>query len=164
MDWLPTLIEKASSLYGVILLLIIMVVGYILLRTGKLQIKTKSVQLGKADIEENERKIMRQQMSFLHVSAEGMISQLPSDLDMWRAKYVMAKVCDVLEEAILYNHIQRGDEKYINIKQQLVYNAVLKRTEKGYFKTQEFKDLCDKFTRDMLTEFINIREIYSKEQ
>lgn len=164
MDWLPTLIEKASSLYGVILLLIIMVVGYILLRTGKLQIKTKSVQLGKADIEENERKIMRQQMSFLHVSAEGMISQLPSDLDMWRAKYVMAKVCDVLEEAILYNHIQRGDEKYINIKQQLVYNAVLKRTEKDYFKTQEFKDLCDKFTRDMLTEFINIREIYSKEK
>ena len=164
MDWLPVLVEKASSLYGVILLLIILVVGYILLRTGRLQIKTKSMQLGKADIEENERKIMRQQMSFLHVSAEGVISQLPKDLDMWRAKYVMAKVCDVLEEAILYNHIQRGDEKYINIKQQLVYNAVLKRTEKDYFKTQEFKDLCDKFTRDMLTEFINIREIYSKEK
>lgn len=164
MDWLPALIEKASSLYGVVLLLIIMVVCYVLLRTGKLQIKTKSVQLGKADIEENERKIMRQQMSFLHVSAEGMISQLPNDLDMWRAKYVMAKVCDVLEEAILYNHIQRGDEKYINIKQQLVYNAVLKRTEKDYFKTQEFKDICDKFTRDMLTEFVNIREVYSKEQ
>ena len=164
MDWLPTLIEKASSLYGVVILLIVMIVGYILLRTGKLQIKTKSVQLGKADIEENERKIMRQQMSFLHVSAEGMISQLPSDLDMWRAKYVMAKVCDVLEEAILYNHIERGDEKYINIKQQLVYNAVLKRTEKDYFKTQEFHDLCDKFTRDMLNEFVNIREVYSKEQ
>ena len=164
MDWLPTLIEKASSLYGVVILLIVMIVGYILLRTGKLQIKTKSLQLGKADIEENERKIMRQQMSFLHVSAEGMISQLPSDLDMWRAKYVMAKVCDVLEEAILYNHIERGDEKYINIKQQLVYNAVLKRTEKDYFKTQEFHDLCDKFTRDMLNEFVNIREVYSKEQ
>lgn len=162
MDWLPTLIEKASSLYGVILLLIVMVVGYILLRTGKLQIKTKSVQLGKADIEENERKIMRQQMSFLHVSAEGMISQLPNDLDTWRTKYVISKVCDVLEEAILYNHIQRGDEKYISIKQQLVYNAVLKQTEKGYFKTQEFHDLCDKFTRDMLMEFVNIREVYSE--
>ena len=164
MDWLPTLVEKTSSLYGVIILLIIIVVGYILLRTGRLQIKTKSMQLGKADIEENERKIMRQQMSFLHVSAEGVISQLPDGLDMWRTKYVMAKVCDVLEEAILYNHIQRGDEKYIKIKQQLVYNAVLKRTEKDYFKTQEFKDICDKFTRDMLTEFINIREIYSKEK
>lgn len=164
MDWLPTLIEKASSLYGVVLLLILMVVGYILLRTGKLQIKTKSVQLGKADIEENERKIMRQQMSFLHVSAEGIVSQLPSDLDIWRAKYVIAKVCDVLEEAILYNHIQRGDEKYINIKQKLVYNAVLKRTEKDYFRTQEFKDVCDKFVRDMLNEFVNIREVYSKEQ
>ena len=110
MDWLPALVEKVSSLYGVVILLIVMIVGYILLRTGKLQIKTKSVQLGKADIEENERKIMRQQMSFLHVSAEGMCSQLPSDLDMWRTKYVIAKVCDVLEEAILYNHIERGDE------------------------------------------------------
>ena len=55
MDWLPALIEKVSSLYGVILLLIVMVVGYILLRTGKLQIKTKSLQLGKADIDENYR-------------------------------------------------------------------------------------------------------------
>lgn len=164
MDWLPALIEKASSLYGVILLFIIMVVGYILIRTGKLKIKTKSVQLGKADIEENERKIMRAQMSFLHVSAEGMVSQLPDDLDTWRTKYVIAKVCDVLEEAILYNHIQRGDEKYISIKQKLTYNAVLKRTEKGYFRTQEFHDLCDKFTRDMLNEFVNIREIYSKEK
>lgn len=164
MDWLPNLVEKISSFYGVVILLIIMVVGYILLRTGRLSIKTKAVQLGKADIEENERKIMRQQMSFLHVSAEGMVSQLPKDLDMWRAKYVIAKVCDVLEEAILYNHIQRGDEKYVNIKQKLVYNAVLKRTEKEYFRTQEFKDMCDKFTKDMLTEFVNIREVYNKEQ
>ena len=57
MDWLPALIEKISSFYGIIILLIIMVVGYILLRTGRLQVKTKSIQLGKADIEENERKI-----------------------------------------------------------------------------------------------------------
>ena len=164
MDWLPALIEKISSFYGIIILLIIMVVSYILLRTGKLQIKTKSMRLGKADIEENERKIMRQQMSFLHISAESMVSRLPSNLDMWRTKYIIAKVCDVLEEAILYNHIERGDEKYISIKQKLAYNAVLKRSEDDYFKTQEFHDLCDKFVRDMLNEFVNIREVYSKEQ
>ena len=164
MDWLPALIEKISSFYGVIILLIIMVVSYILLRTGKLQIKTKSMRLGKADIEENERKIMRQQMSFLHISAEGIASRLPSNLDVWRTKYIIAKVCDVLEEAILYNHIERGDEKYISIKQKLAYNAVIKRSEDDYFKTQEFHDLCDKFVRDMLNEFVNIREVYSKEQ
>ena len=164
MDWLPALIEKISSFYGVIILLIIMVVSYILLRTGKLQIKTKSMRLGKADIEENERKIMRHQMSFLHISAEGIASRLPSNLDVWRTKYIIAKVCDVLEEAILYNHIERGDEKYISIKQKLAYNAVIKRSEDDYFKTQEFHDLCDKFVRDMLNEFVNIREVYSKEQ
>lgn len=123
MDWLPALIEKASSLYGIVLLLIIMIVGFILLRTGVLQVKTKSIQLGKASIEENERKIMRQQMSFLHVSAEGIASRLPSNLDVWRTKYIIAKVCDVLEEAILYNHIERGDEKYISIKQKLAYKC-----------------------------------------
>lgn len=164
MDWLPTLIEKTSSFYGIILLIIVIVVLCILLHTGKLQIKTKSVQLGKADIEENERRVMRAQMSFLHVSADTISSQLPiHDFDMWRVKYIISKVCDILEEAILYNHIQRGDEKYISIKQKLVYNAVLKHTEKGYFKTQEFHDLCDKFTRDMLNEFVNIREVYDKE-
>ena len=139
---------------------------YILLRTGRLSIKTKSVQLGKADIEENERKIMRQQMSYLHVSAEGLTTSFTyhcSDC-VWRAKYVISKMCDVLEEAILYNHIQRGDEKYIKIKQALVYNAVLKRMEDEYFTSEEFRDICDKFTRDMLNEFVNIREVYSKEK
>ena len=164
MDWLPALVDKISSLYGIIILLIVMIVGYVLLRTGKLQIKTKSVQLGKSDIEENERKIMRSQMSFLHVSAEGIISRLPTDLDPWRTKYVISKVCDVLEEAILFNHIQRGDEKYIAIKQKLAYNAVLKRTEKEYFRTPEFEEFCNKFVRDMLNEFVNIREVYSKER
>lgn len=165
MDWLPVLVEKASSLYGMAFLLVIMVVGYILLRTGKLQIKTKSVQLGRSDIEENERKIMRQQMSFLHVSAEGLTTDftMNCDGDIWRAKYVISKMCDVLEDAVLYNHIQRGDEKYIAIKQQLVYNAVLKRVEDPYFSTDTFKDKCDKFTRDMLIEFMNIREVYTKE-
>ena len=92
MDWLPILIEKSSSLYGIILLLIMVVVVCILIRTGKLQIKTKSVQLGKADIEENERRVMRAQMSFLHVSADTISSQLPiHDFDMWRVKYVISK-------------------------------------------------------------------------
>lgn len=161
MDWLPALIEKISSFYGIIILLIIMIVGYILLRTGKLQIKTKAIQLGKADIEENERKIMRQQMSFLHVSADGLIADFTTNCgDVWRAKYVISKMCDVLEEAILYNHIVRGDEKYIAIKQKFVFNAVLKRMEDPYFSSDEFKDICNKFTRDMLTEFVNIREVY----
>lgn len=163
MDWLPALVEKISSSYGILLVLIMVTILYILLCTGKLTVKTKALKLGRADIEENERKIMRQQMSFLHISAESILSQLPKDLDLWRSKYIISKVCDVLEEAILYNHIRRGDEQYIKIKQKLVYNAVLKRTDIGYFRTQEFHDACDKFTRDMLMEFVNIREIYSKE-
>ena len=163
MDWLPTLVEKAATFYGVAILVIIMVVGYFLLRSGRLVVKTKSVQLGKTDIMERERTILRNQMSFLHISAEGMVSVLPPGLDLWRTKYVISNVCDVLEEAILYNHINRGDETYIKIKQKLVYNAVLKRTENEYFKTDEFKGLCDKFTRDMLNEFCNIRETYSKD-
>lgn len=165
MDWLPALVEKVSSLYGVVILLILMVVGYILLRTGRLSVKTKTVQLGKADIEENERKIMRAQMSYLHVSAEGLTTNFTIHCNdcVWRAKYVISKMCDVLEEAILYNHIQRGDDKYIKIKQALVYNAVLKRMEDDYFISEEFHEVCDKFTRDMLNEFVNIREVYSKE-
>ena len=162
MDWLPSLAEKLSSFYGVLILALVMVAGYCLLRSGRLVVKTKSAQLGKADIMENERTILRNQMNFLHISAEGMVSVLPQGLDLWRTKYVISKVCDVLEEAILYNHIVRGDETYIKIKQKLVYNAVLKRTDNEYFKSEEFRGICDKFTRDMLSEFCNIREAYSK--
>lgn len=162
MDWLPSLVEKLSSFYGVLILAIVMAVSYCLLRSGRLVVKTKSVTLGQDDIMEKERTILRNQMNFLHISAEGMVSVLPQGLDLWRTKYVISKVCDVLEEAILYNHIVRGDETYIKIKQKLVYNAVLKRTDNEYFKSEEFKEICDKFTRDMLSEFCNIREAYSK--
>ena len=92
MDWLPTLVEKAATFYGVAILVIIMVVGYFLLRSGRLVVKTKSVQLGKTDIMERERTILRNQMSFLHISAEGMVSVLPPGLDLWRTKYVISKV------------------------------------------------------------------------
>ena len=163
MEWLAKLVTALSSYYGITILAILVVAAYLLLRSGKLVVKTKSVQLGKSDIMERERTILRNQMDFLHISAEGMISVLPQGLDLWRTKYVISKVCDVLEAAILYNHIVRGDEIYIKLKQNLVYNAVLKRTENEYFKSQEFKDICDKFTRDMLNEFCNIRDTYSKD-
>ncbi len=162
LEGLSRLVESLSSYFGVAILAIVMSAGYLLLRSGRLVVKTKSVQLGKADIMENERTILRNQMNFLHISAEGMVSVLPQGLDLWRTKYVISKVCDVLEEAILYNHIVRGDETYIKIKQKLVYNAVLKRTDNEYFKSEEFRGICDKFTRDMLSEFCNIREAYSK--
>ena len=163
MEWLVKLVTALSSYYGITILAILLTAAYLLLRSGKLVVKTKSVQLGKSDIMERERTIIRNQMDFLHISAEGMISVLPQGLDLWRTKYVISKVCDVLEAAILYNHIVRGDEIYIKLKQNLVYNAVLKRTENEYFKSQEFKDICDKFTRDMLNEFCNIRDTYSKD-
>ena len=163
MDQAPAIIEKFASFYGVILFSIGAVVLGFLLKSGKLVVKTKSVTLGQVDVMERERTILRNQMSFLHISAEGMVSQLPPGLDLWRTKYVISKVCDVLEEAILYNHINRGDETYIKIKQRLVYNAVLKRTENGFFRSDDFKEMCDRFTRDMLTEFCNIRETYSKD-
>ena len=163
MEWLAKLVTALSSYYGITILAILLTAAYLLLRSGKLVVKTKSVQLGKSDIMERERTIIRNQMDFLHISAEGMISVLPQGLDLWRTKYVISKVCDVLEAAILYNHIVRGDEIYIKLKQNLVYNAVLKRTENEYFKSQEFKDICDKFTRDMLNEFCNIRDTYSKD-
>jgi hypothetical protein len=163
MDQAPAIIEKFASFYGVILFSIGAVVLGFLLKSGKLVVKTKSVTLGQVDVMERERTILRNQMSFLHISAEGMVSQLPPGLDLWRTKYVISKVCDVLEEAILYNHINRGDETYIKIKQRLVYNAVLKRTENVFFRSDDFKEMCDRFTRDMLTEFCNIRETYSKD-
>ena len=163
MEWLVKLVTALSSYYGITILAILLTAAYLLLRSGKLVVKTKSVQLGKSDIMERERTIIRNQMDFLHISAEGMISVLPQGLDLWRTKYVISKVCDVLEAAILYNHIVGGDEIYIKLKQNLVYNAVLKRTENEYFKSQEFKDICDKFTRDMLNEFCNIRDTYSKD-
>lgn len=161
MDWLPTLVEKASSLYGVVLLLIIVIVGYILLRTGRLSVNTKHVKVG--EVQEKEREVLRNQLDYVHSYAESVCTRTPhpQDVDQWKMKYIIGCVCNVLEKAIIYNHLSL-DDRYLKVKQELVYTTVLRHTDREYCKTQEFRDLCDQYVKDVISECIEIRKVYNE--
>ena len=155
-------ILKSVVIIVLAVLLVISIIVTIGIVTGKIKIKTKSVSINEES--EKERTILRNQITQLRVMADGAAAKLIPDekrLDQYRTRFVVERVCNVLEEAALFNHIHRGDETYIKIKQGLVYNTVLKYTNKEYFRSKEFEDSCNQFTRDVLNEFVNIRETYS---
>lgn len=158
MSWAEMISNFFNNPIGYVVAVILLIVILILLKKGRIKIHTRFMTVGE---DENERKILRVQLTYLHAACDGMISQLPQHLDKWRTKAILGKVADVLEEAALYNHIKRGDKKYYDVKRKLVYNTVMKEVEDPFFLTEDFKSICDEFVTSILDEFVDIRESYS---
>lgn len=158
MSWAEMVSNFFSNPIGYVLAFIVIIVVLVLLKKGRIRIHTKVLTVGE---DENERKILRVQLTYLHAACDGMIVQLPDHLDRWRTKAILGKVADVLEEAALYNHIKRGDKKYYDVKCKLVYNTVMKEVEDEWFLTDEFRTMCNKFVTSILDEFVDIRESYA---
>lgn len=157
MDWLPQLLKEGSTFYGVFFVVFSAIIVGLLLKNKSLIIKTSHFSLGSS---ERERTIVRHQMHYIHVMCDGVCEKIPAQFDRWRTKFVMSRVSDVLEEAVLYNHIDVSNKEYIEVKQQLAYSAVLKNTSDDYFKTPEFKEFCDSFIFDTLKSLQSIRKQY----
>lgn len=157
MDWLPNLLREGSTLYGVFFVVFTVVVAILLIKSRILNITTKHFTLGTS---EKERTIVRHQMHYIHVMCDGVCEKIPEHFDKWRIKFVVSRVSDVLEEAVLYNHIDVNNTEYTSVKQQLAYSAVLQHAGDPYFKTPEFKKFCDDFIFETLKSLQSIRKQY----
>lgn len=106
---------------------------------------------------ERELDLIRKQIQYVNNRMDATIRDLPvrltEGLHYYFAKYVISKVKDCFEEAIIYNNMEEGS--YIELKQELIYNVVLKITKDDYFKSPEFKvylyDLVEKTLQKLIT-------------
>ena len=142
------------SLLFVVGLVVVSIVG---IRQGWFKFKGKGITIG---ADERERTIIRQQIEYSEVVCNALINTFPKDLnlDYYRTKYIIEKVFDELVKTISFNHIS-NDEAYVSVKQEVIYNVVLSRTEKDYFKTPEFKELAFKWVKDVIKKLVSIREM-----
>lgn len=158
MDWLANILTSANAIPVLIFALIVIGIGYILIKKGILSFTGKGLSIGK-ESQEKERTILRDQFEYIKTVCDGEASKLVNahtHLSIDKTKYIVAKVADVFELAVVLNAMTTEDA-YIKLKSTMVLNTILKRTTDPLFRTEEFKDYIDKFTKDMIKALIDIR-------
>lgn len=142
---------------------IIAIVCYAI-KKGYFKFNGNGVQIGLS--EQQTRDLIQAQWEYCHAKCDGMIAQLPMNsekLDLYRAKYIIARVEDVIQKSIIFNNIS-DHESYIKGKQELVYQTVMKRIDKDYFKTDDFKAFTYKFVEDMYKDLYRMKKLFRQGQ
>ena len=159
MAWLSGLFSGASAIPALATVVIIIVLALFAVKKGWVSFKGKGVTIGN----DTERTIIRNQMQYMNAILNGTVADIPVRLregfHYYRTKYIIAEVKDIVEESIIYNHIE-DNGVYIPIKQDIIYSKILDLTEDDFFKSPEFKnylyDLIDKLYKQM----IKVRQQY----
>ena len=161
MSWaevVNNIVTSRAFIPSIIFVIGLVVVATAGIRQGWFKFKGKGLTIGE---DENERRIIRQQMEYTHVKCESIISYLPDGLDHYRSLYVISKFEDFIQNMIIYNHI-KNDSEYIQLKFEMAYSLVLKLTENDYFKSKEFKNWFYDLVREMIDRLVTIRQTYTK--
>lgn len=145
----PAAVALVVGLFGLL---------FYMVKKGMLSFKGKGVTVGLT--EADTRNLIQAQLDYANAKCEGMISKLPKELDQYRTKYIIARVEDVIEKAIIFNNMTE-DEPYIRSKQELIYQTVMKRVDNPWFMTDEFKAFVYKFTDDLFRELVRMKRCFN---
>lgn len=151
-------LTSPNATFILLFVVFILVVGWILSKTGLLNIHTKAVTIGAAN---KEREVIRQQVEWIKYHYDGLEASLPKpkDYDEWRGKFITEKVYDEYVDWITFNHISTSDS-YVEVKQDKIVNLVRKYTVKEEFKSKEFEDMLRKDVKECIERLVQIRELY----
>lgn len=160
MEWLRDILTSANAIPVMVFALVVIIIGLVMVKKGTLSFNGKGVKIGASD---NERAIIRNQFEYIYAIVEGFADRFPTHLDQYRVKYVLARVEQEFYKIAVFNHISDKSE-YIKTKQEIVYNAILKRTDDDFFRSQEFKEMVYSSTETIIKRMLEIRKQYEKEQ
>lgn len=152
--------SNGVSIAFLFLLLVLLVI--ICSRLGLIKIKTDKLTIG-IESSELERTIMRNQIEYTEVSLKAFEQKIqkPDGYNIYRGKYVTERVFDEIVKWIAFNHI-RTDDHYVGIKQAAIWDLVQTLVEKDQFRSDDFKDLVNKYVEKTIRNLVAIREEYSK--
>lgn len=155
-------INSLGNNKAVLLLLagIIAVVLY-MIKKGYFKFQGKGVQIGLS--EQQTRDLIQAQFDYANAKCESVEGSLPSHLDKYRTRYIIGKVEDVIQKAIIFNNLT-DNESYIKSKQELCYYTVMKHIEDNYFKTPEFRVWLNKFISDLFKDLYRMKKLYKQGQ
>lgn len=157
MDWLVNLINGNNGVFALLFGLVVLVILVYLVKSGMFNLKIKGITIS---TREKELSLIRKQLQYVNNRMDATIRDIPvrltEGLHYYYAKYVISKVKDCFEEAIIYNNMEEGS--YIELKQELIYNVILKITKDDYFKSPEFKVYIYDLVEKTLLKLIKLRK------
>ena len=142
------------SLATVILIILILLVS---IKVGIISFNGKGIKIG----DSKDRIMIRNQWEYANSTCEAQFAKIrPYCKSDEEAKYLIARVEDVFQAAIIYNFME-DKENYVRAKQMLVLQAIQKRSAAEHFYTDEFKDCCNKFTESLIRDLVRMKQLYN---
>lgn len=146
-DGLPVLI----TIVAIILILMFAV------KKGWISFKGHGLEVG----EKVPRELIRNQWEYASTACEAQFAKIKSHCKSdVEAKYLIAKVNDIFQAAIVYNYMSEN-ESYVKAKQCLVLNAIQKRVGDPYFFSDEFKACCNRFVENLIKDLVRMKRVCS---
>lgn len=142
------------SLATVILIILILLVS---IKVGIISFNGKGIKIG----DSKDRIMIRNQWEYANSTCEAQFAKIrPYCKSDEEAKYLIARVEDVFQAAIIYNFME-DKENYIRAKQMLVLQAIQKRSAAEHFYTDGFKDCCNKFTESLIRDLVRMKRLHN---
>ncbi len=129
---------------------------FYMVKKGMLSFKGKGVTVG----DSKDRLLIRNQWEYANSACEAQFAKIIKYCKSnEEAKYLIARVEDVFQSAIIYNYMTE-DEAYLRAKQALVLQTIQKRTTDEHFFSDEFRACCNRFTENLIKDLVRMKRIY----
>lgn len=149
------IVQLSENKFIIILIAALIALAIFLIKKGWFRLNTGSVTIG----EQVSRELIRNQWEYAASSCEAQYSKIrPYCKSDEEAKYLISKVNDVFQSAIVYNYMSEN-ESYVKAKQALVLNAIQKRTSDKHFYTDEFRACCNRFVDNLIRDLVRMKRI-----
>lgn len=156
MDGVVQLIQSIlSSTAGIYIAIGLLLYLMFSIKKGTISFHGKGLDIGKS--KEEERTILRDQLELVSTMCESTFGDLPEELQNDKGKYIVCKTADVYELAVINNNMSL-DSSYVNLKYELVYATILKRSNKPFFRSQEFQEYLKEFNEKLIANLLEIRK------
>ena len=153
MEWLSSLFTSIPALVAVILVLIIVLYA---IKKNWVSFNGKGLKVG----ESVPRELIRNQWELAQSTCEAQFIKIrPYCENDVEAKYLISKVNDIFQAAIVYNYMSEN-ESYLKAKQSLVLQAIQKRATNKYFFSEEFKSCCNRFVELLIKDLVRMKNVY----
>ena len=152
-------LESSNGLLIAIVIIILMGIIVVCARNGLVKIHTNKLTIG-PNSKENERAIIRAQSYWAHLACEAFLEKIPKDFPEYsedRSKYVTELVYDEIMQWIMFNHIETS-ESYIEMKQDMIWKFVIKKTTSPQLHTSKFKKEVYNEVRKLIERLVFIRQ------
>lgn len=156
-----TIQSLGNNRFVLLLLAGIILVALYSIKHGYFKFSGKGVTIGLS--EQQTRDLIQAQFDYANAKCESVEGSLPKHLDKYRTRYIIGKVEDVIQKAIIFNNLT-DNESYIKAKQELCYYTVMKHIEDDYFKSPDFKAWLNKFISDLFKDLYRMKKLYRQGQ